>query len=319
MIRPKVSIIIATYKSRQDHLVAALDSALGQICKNIEILVTDDSPSDDLKQLVLRKNDERISYHHNNPALGPAGNHWHAFSRSKGDYIAILNHDDLLSSEFAEKLSSILDSNPNCALAFCDHWIIDGEGHRQLRQSDKASMFYGRSCLSAGVCHDFDKLVVEQTIPMAMGSLFRRSSLPKELPSVGPAYDLWLTFLLARTGAAAFFVPERLSSWRNHEDNTTSGGGIAWLNDSARCWLAVSNDPHFIFYRKLARSKGARSFLACSICQWKSNERWTSFVYAFTSLRLSFNFKALILLLVVLWSPYRWLPMVKPNLVKKLK
>ena len=301
----RVSIVIATYKSKHEHLIDALESALGQSFNDIEVLVNDDSPSDELKELVLSRRDQRIIYHHNSPALGPAKNHWNAFSRAKGEYIAILNHDDLLSSEFVEKLLSKLDDNPDCALAFCDHWIIDTEGNRQFKQSDVASKFYGRSVLPAGLCHSFDKLVLSQTIPMAMGSLFRRSSLPKELPSAGPAYDLWLTYLLSRTGSPAIYVPERLSSWRNHEDNTTSGGGVAWLDDSARCWLAVANDPSFYCFREAALTKSSRALLACSMRQWKDQFKLSSFNFALTSLRLHFSLKALFLLLVVLWCPYK--------------
>ena len=306
MICPRVSIVIATYMSNHYHLSNALDSALGQSYKHIEILVNDDTPSDEIRNLVMSRKDNRIIYHHNIPALGPAKNHWHAFARAKGDYIVILNHDDVLSSDFAETLLSRLDDNPDCALAFCDHWIIDAEGNKKQNQSDEATKHYGRLNLPAGVCHSFDKLVLAQTIPMAMGSMFRRSSLPKELPSAGPAYDLWLTFLLARTGSSAFFVPDRLSSWRNHQDNTTSGGGIPWLDDSARCWLALANDPFFICHRKAALQKSARAFSACSMRQWKNNNILSSFHYAYTSLRLSFNSKAVILLLFVLWLPYKF-------------
>ena len=311
MTSPKVSIVIATYKSKDDHLIRALDSAIGQSYKDIEILVNDDSPTDELKEIILSRHDQRIIYHHNHSPLGPARNHWNAFSRAKGDYITILNHDDLLSSEFVQQLISKLDDNPECVLAFCDHWIIDGKGHRQFKQSDEASKFYGRSDLSAGACHSFDKLVISQTIPMAMGALFRRSSLPKELPSAGPAYDLWLTFLLAKTGGPAFFVPKRLSSWRNHEDNTTSGGGVAWLDDSARCWLVVADDPFFNCYRKTALSKSARAFLACSMRQWKNTYRLSSFHYALFSLRTNFSFKALIISLIVLWCPYTLVPRLR--------
>ena len=72
MINPKVSIIIATYQSKEVHFVQALDSALNQSFKNIEILVSDDSPTDELKDLVLSRNDKRVKYQHNKPALGPA-------------------------------------------------------------------------------------------------------------------------------------------------------------------------------------------------------------------------------------------------------
>ena len=315
MINPKVSIIIATYQSKEVHFVQALDSALNQSFKNIEILVSDDSPTDELKDLVLSRNDKRVKYQHNKPALGPAKNHWHAFSRATGDYIAILNHDDLLASEFVEQLLSELDENTDSVLAFCDHWIIDADGNKLFKQSDEASSFYGRSALSAGLCHSFSQLVLAQTIPMAMGSLFRRSSLPKVFPSSGPAYDLWLTYLLARTGGSACYVPNRLSSWRNHEDNTTSGGGVAWLEDSANCWLSVANDKFFSRYRNVALSKSARGYLACSMRQWKNQRRLSSFNYTLRSLSAYFTVRALLLFFVVFWFPYKLITRIRFLLV----
>lgn len=303
MSKPRVSIVIAAFKPNLDHFVDALSSALSQTYQSIEILVNDDSPKDELHSLVIGYNDSRLKYLHNNPALGTACNHWQAFSRAKGDYIAILNHDDLLSPTFIENLVYHLDNNPECVLAFCDHWIINGNGTRDVHKTNSNSAFYGRYDLPEGICSSFTQLLLSQSIPLAMGSVFRSSSLPQNYPIAGPAYDLWLTYLLAKTGGFAYYLPERLSSWRNHEDNTTSAGGIAWLEDSANCWLSVSKDPAFQGSRSKIRSKCARSLLACSMREWKNNRRIKSFKYALRSLLFRINLKTVILLFAII-CPY---------------
>ena len=298
-----MSIVIAAYKSKRDHFVDSLSSALNQTYNSIEILVNDDSPKDELRSLILDYNDSRLKYQHNNPALGTALNHWQAFSRAKGDYIAILNHDDLISPTFIEKLVYHLDKNPECVLAFCDHWIIDSNGIIDVDKTNLNSVFYGRYDLPEGICASFTQLLLSQSIPLAMGSVIRSSSLPQNYPFAGPAYDLWLTYLLAKTGGSAYYLPERLSSWRNHEDNTTSAGGIAWLEDSANCWLSISKDPAFQSCRAKIRSKCASSLFACSMREWKNNRRMKSFKFALRSLIFCFNIKTVIMIILIL-CPY---------------
>lgn len=312
MKSPVVSIVIACYKSNHIHLLEALDSALGQSFSDIEILVADDSPDDMLKQVVSTRQDSRVKYYHNSPSFGPAENHWNAFELAKGEYVAILNHDDRLEKTFVQTLKKQLDDNPSCGLAFCDHWIMDSSGRIQYHETDENSNRYGRFKLRPGVHRPFSQLVISQTIPMAMGALFRRSSLPYSFPkNVGPAYDLWLTYLLARTGSAASYVPERLSFWRDHIENTTSGGGVAWLEDSANCWLTLYSDPFFSDFRQITLDKSSKSFVSCSMSCWKRSAPLSAFKFALKSLSMKYNMKALFILLFVLWCPYGLLTLVK--------
>ena len=81
MSGPLVSIVIATYRSRHDHLRVAIGSALAQTMADIEVIVSDDSPDDALSGLVASFHDERLRYRHNAPALGVASNHWVSFER----------------------------------------------------------------------------------------------------------------------------------------------------------------------------------------------------------------------------------------------
>lgn len=184
--------------------MVALTTALAQTLADLEVLVVDDSPMDALRILVERLSDPRVFYVHNNPALGVADNHWHAFRRARGEYISVLNHDDYLESDFTAILARDLVKEPAALLALCDHWIIDSEGRRQFIETDCNSAIYGRAALESGLHLPFRDFLLTQTIPMAMGAMFRRGALPEKLPDdAGPAYDLWLTYLLARTGGGA--------------------------------------------------------------------------------------------------------------------
>jgi GT2 family glycosyltransferase len=156
--------------------------------------VSDDSPSDVLQSVVREFHDPRLSYRCNTPSRGPAANHWSCFREARGEFIVILNHDDVLEPVFLERLLPPLQNNPSIAVAFCDHWIIDDSGAVRRESSDEASRHYGRTTLAAGPHEPFHQQLLHQTIPMAMGAVFRRSALPADLPAnAGPAYDLWLT------------------------------------------------------------------------------------------------------------------------------
>jgi hypothetical protein len=262
---PLVSIVIATYRSRHDHLRIAITSALAQSVSGIEVIVSDDSPDDVLSELVAGFRDERLRYRHNAPALGVSRNHWVAFGEARGEFIVILNHDDLLESRSVEVLMQALRAEPRAVLAFADHWIIDADGQRLLGDTDHNSKSWGRSELGAGLHQPFWGPVARQSIPMAMGAMFRRSALTADCPpSSGPAYDLWLTYLLARSGAGAIYVPERLSAWRTHAGNLTSQAGLDWLVGTATCWQAMAADPAAASIAPIARRQAARWFYVCA-------------------------------------------------------
>jgi glycosyltransferase involved in cell wall biosynthesis len=262
---PLVSAITAAYRSDPAHLRATLQSALNQSYPNLEVVVSDDSPTDGLRTLVEELQDPRLRYFHNSPALGVAANHWRSFKRARGELIAILNHDDTYEPEFCERLVAPLVADTACAVAFCDHWIVDAAGQRLEAVTESASHRYGRASLSSGRHLPFMDLLACQAVSISAGAIFRRSALPDILPlQAGPAYDLWLAYLLCRTGQGAWYVPERLSSWRLHAMNQTSRGDISLLRGAALCWTAIARDSTMRPIGRVALKKAAGAFCACA-------------------------------------------------------
>jgi glycosyltransferase involved in cell wall biosynthesis len=270
---PLVTVVVAAYCSQPEHLRAALLSALGQTWRALEIVVSDDSPDDRLRALVASLDDARLQYRHNQPAHGVARNHWACFEASQGEFVVVLNHDDLLEPHSVATLLQALRNEPQAVLAFADHWIIDADGQRLLADTDRNSQAWGRSRLRQGLHQPFLDLVASQTIPMAMGTMFRRGALTGACPpGAGPAYDLWLTYLLARDGGGAVYLPERLSAWRTHPTNLTSQGGTDWLLGAATCWQAMAVDPLTTSIARIARRKAARWFYASARTALRSGQ-----------------------------------------------
>lgn len=296
MASPRVSVLTAAYRSDPAHLNAALHSALSQTYPDFELIVSDDSPDDRLRDLVEGCGDGRLRYRLNSPPLGVADNHWHCLRQARGDYVVILNHDDTLEPTFLEQLIEPLQSDDSLSLAFCDHWIIDARGNRNELETEAASRHYRRAGLAPGPHRPFFELLMNQTIPMAMGSMFRRSALQDPVPmQAGPAYDLWLTYLLCRRGMGAWYCPQRLSSWRSHATNLTSAGDIALLNGGASCWAAVAQDPAMQAVRRMARIRESRAYYSCARWHRRHRAPRQSLRYTWRSIRTDTSWRSLAL------------------------
>jgi glycosyltransferase involved in cell wall biosynthesis len=92
---PKISVVIPSFNSAQ-YLPAAIESALGQDYKNLEIVVVDDGSSDDTAAVVARygKFVEYIRLENNGG--GPARPRNIGIRAASGDYIALFDSDDLM-------------------------------------------------------------------------------------------------------------------------------------------------------------------------------------------------------------------------------
>lgn len=113
----KVSICIPAYNNEVS-LKRCLDSVLIQDFEDYEIVITDDSPSNVIAQLVSGYNNSKIHYYKNTENLGSPENWNRALSLAKGEYIKIIHHDDWFSSnDSLDKFVALLDTNPT--FLFC--------------------------------------------------------------------------------------------------------------------------------------------------------------------------------------------------------
>jgi glycosyltransferase involved in cell wall biosynthesis len=273
-MNPFVTIVTATYRTRVDHLTTAIRSALDQTWPHIEVIVSDDSPDQSLKSVVEAFGDSRVRYRHNAPSLGVAKNHWAAFREARGDYIALLNHDDRLAPTFVDRLLEPLIADSSLAMAFCDHWVMNAEGNTVAEDTERSAVRWGRAGLRSGKHQPAYDLLAAQTIPLAIGALFRRDRLPAILPDhAGPAYDFWLAYLLCRGGEGVYYLPERLASWRAHAESITSRGSSDWAYGAAEGWRAVFNDSRLSSIHDVARRKAAAAYASCALDAWLLGRR----------------------------------------------
>lgn len=141
-INPKVSICIPTYK-QVFYLVKNLDSILIQDYENYEVIITDDTPDDSLKEVVepyLHMFKGRLRYYKNNIALGSPDNWNEAVSKAKGEYIKILHHDDwFASSTCLRTFVEALDKEPQSSAAFSSTLVLSPNGEQRVHRINLSS------------------------------------------------------------------------------------------------------------------------------------------------------------------------------------
>lgn len=116
---PKVSICIPAYK-QPELLDRALKSITIQDFNDYEVIITDDSPDDQIKELLTNSfSDMKIRYFKNQDRQGSPGNWNEAIRHAVGEYVKILHHDDWFIEESSlSKFVDLLDKNPDADFAF---------------------------------------------------------------------------------------------------------------------------------------------------------------------------------------------------------
>jgi len=104
-LRPVVSVIMANYNGAA-HLADAIRSIQGQTLRDLEIIVSDDASSDDSVRIVteLMAEDPRIRLVRGERNGGPAAARNRALPLAKGEWIAVMDSDDLMHPERLARL-----------------------------------------------------------------------------------------------------------------------------------------------------------------------------------------------------------------------
>ena len=128
---PLISIVIPVYNG-SNYLAEAIESALNQTYKNIEIIVVNDGSTDEgkTKEVALRYGDKIRYFEKDNEGVSTALNL--GIKEAKGSYIAWLSHDDLFSNEKIERQVKILGSyeHKDKVIPYCSERLIDSKGKR---------------------------------------------------------------------------------------------------------------------------------------------------------------------------------------------
>ncbi len=127
----KVSICIPAYKQTA-FLKKCIESVLIQDYMNYELIITDDSPDDSVKECVqLLLKDKPHTYLKNSPALGSPANWNKGINLANGEYIKIMHHDDSFTdTKSLAAFVKTLDEQPGAIFAFCNSEVNNESEHK---------------------------------------------------------------------------------------------------------------------------------------------------------------------------------------------
>ena len=97
--RPKISVLVPVYRTPIPVLREMIESVCNQTYSNFELCIADGSMGDDVLEdtiLQYHKKDARVVYRKLDENSGISGNTNAALSMATGEYVGLLDHDDLL-------------------------------------------------------------------------------------------------------------------------------------------------------------------------------------------------------------------------------
>ena len=211
---PRISILMPTYKAKLSWLSAAIESVRNQLYTNWELCIADDaSHSPETSELLdsFARLDPRIKVVHRseNGHISAASNS--ALALATGHWIALMDHDDLLSEDALFWMADYIDGHPDVKLIYSDEDKVDEDGNRKdayFKPDWNLDLFYSQNMFSHLGLYDAD--------------LIRKVGGFRTGFEGSQDYDLVLRCIEHVTPAQIGHVPRVLYHWRVHPQSTAS-------------------------------------------------------------------------------------------------
>lgn len=131
--KPQFSILLPVYNVDERWLRSCLDSVLGQVYPNWELCIADDASTNDRVPKVLQEyaaKDARIKvvFRKKNGHISAASNS--ALELATGQYIGLLDHDDVLAADALYENALLLNRHPDADMIYSDEDKIGEDGVR---------------------------------------------------------------------------------------------------------------------------------------------------------------------------------------------
>ena len=238
---PKISIVVPLYNTPLNFLEELLDSVVNQTYRNWELCCVDAGQDTAVGQHVQAraKADPRIRYQKLTENEGIAGNTNHGFELATGDYIALLDHDDILHPcALWYTAQAIVEQGAD--FVYTDEATFEGKVENVVLYHFKPDFMLDNLRSNNYICHltTFSKVLMEQ----AGGGERAEYNGSQD-------YDLFLR--LTEKAQKVAHIPHALYYWRSSPNSTASDisaktycidAGIAALKAHyARCGVAVDD------------------------------------------------------------------------------
>ena len=125
MNRPLVSVVMPVYNAEK-YLRPAIESVLNQSYSNLDFIIINDGSTDNSKNIILNFQDPRLRFLENPENWGIVRTRNRALEEARGEYIAVLDSDDIAFPERIKVQVEFLEKNPEYGMCGSYFQIIDG-------------------------------------------------------------------------------------------------------------------------------------------------------------------------------------------------
>lgn len=214
-INPKISIIIPMYNTPVNFFEELVDNLIGQTYSNWELCLADGSPEENKELEKIYKKDERIKYKFIGENKGIAGNTNEALSLVTGDFVALLDHDDLLPLFSLYEIVKCINENPDVEFIYTDEDKFEKLGGKRYDPYFKSDFAPDTLRANNFICHF---------------SVFKKELMDKLggfRSEYDGAQDYDILLRMSEETNKIVHIPKILYHWRVHALSTAKAGGTA--------------------------------------------------------------------------------------------
>lgn len=212
--RPLISIVVPCYQTPEKYLMEMMDSVRAQSYGNWQLCLADATPSEEVGKVVEaychERQETRICYKRLEENKGIAGNTNAGIGLASGEWIALLDHDDLLAPEALYEIAQMINREPGAELIYSDEDQVEETKQGLRHKNPHFKPDFSPDLLRSNnyITH---LLCVKQELVQRAGGMRREFDGAQD-------YD----FILRCTELAekVVHVPKILYHWRVHESST---------------------------------------------------------------------------------------------------
>ena len=231
-----VSIIIPYYKKKK-FFKKTFTSAINQSYKNIEIIIIyDDNSKSELKfikKIVQNKKNTKVLINSRNIGAGLSRNR--GIKKSKGEYLAFLDADDLWKKNKLQKQIRFMNSNKIDA-SYTGYQIMDEKNNIFGSRISKKKISYNNLIYSCDI--GLSTVVIRKKKLINLNCYF---------PSLKTKEDYLLWLKLSKKGIIFYGISNSLSYWKK-TTNSLSSNVLQKMSDGFKVYFIFLN---FGFFKSL--------------------------------------------------------------------
>ena len=213
--KPLVSVVMSVYNTDVEYLRSAIDSMLLQTYKNIEIILVNDSSTDeDLLNYLDKLNDTIIIRINNTQNKGLAYSLNKGILASRGKYIARMDTDDVSMPERIENQVRYMEKNENIVVLATRAQMFGNENGCRVMMLNNPQYIAANFLFSVGITHP--------SVMLRKSVLIKKNLLYNESFRKAQDYELWSR--ISELGDVIYELPQVLLKYRISSNQASAEG-----------------------------------------------------------------------------------------------